>query len=150
MQLVKLTTEKISTLFKVLTCLLSIAYCQFAKAQDNSPYSRYAIGDLVPSTNIANRGMGRITQALAIFCLLTLVIRLRILRFNLIKNCDQPSCNRVVHYLMWALIMTAAFYMNLITLQNSKHKIYYFLICRSVYPWQQLGIYFWLETCIPY
>lgn len=67
MQLVKLTTEKISNLFKVLTCLLSIAYCQFAKAQDNSPYSRYAIGDLVPSTNIANRGMGRISAGFSDF-----------------------------------------------------------------------------------
>ena len=61
MQLVKLTTERIPNLFKVLTCLLSIAYCEFAQAQDNSPYSRYGIGDLVPSTNIVNRGMGRIT-----------------------------------------------------------------------------------------
>jgi hypothetical protein len=61
MQLVKLTTEKISNLFKALICLLSITYCQFAQAQDNSPYSRYGIGDLVPSMNVANRGMGRIT-----------------------------------------------------------------------------------------
>jgi hypothetical protein len=31
-----------------------------AKAQDNSPYSRYGIGTLSPSTNILNRGMGSI------------------------------------------------------------------------------------------
>ncbi|MFM7645741.1 MAG: hypothetical protein ACKO41_03410 [Sphingomonadales bacterium] len=30
-------------------------------AQDNSPYSRYGIGDLVPSTNISNRSMGGIS-----------------------------------------------------------------------------------------
>jgi hypothetical protein len=61
MQLVKLTTEKTGSLFKTLICLLSIAYCQFSNAQDNSPYSRYGIGDLAPSTHIANRGMGKIS-----------------------------------------------------------------------------------------
>ena len=30
-------------------------------AQENSPYSRYGIGDLVPNTNIVNRGMGGIS-----------------------------------------------------------------------------------------
>ena len=61
MQLVKLTTEKNLFFRKALIGLLSIVYCQFSIAQDNSPYSRYGIGDLVPSTNIANRGMGRIS-----------------------------------------------------------------------------------------
>jgi len=32
-----------------------------AFAQDNSPYSRYGIGDLTSTTNINNRGMGGIT-----------------------------------------------------------------------------------------
>src|SRR5688572_4487807 len=32
-------------------------------AQDNSPYSRYGIGDLVPSTNINTRAMGGISAA---------------------------------------------------------------------------------------
>lgn len=32
-----------------------------AFAQDNSPYSRYGIGDLVPPTNIINRSMGGVT-----------------------------------------------------------------------------------------
>jgi hypothetical protein len=32
-----------------------------AFSQDNSPYSRYGIGDLVPTTHILNRGMGGIT-----------------------------------------------------------------------------------------
>lgn len=31
-----------------------------ALAQDNSPYTRYGLGDLVPSTNIISRGMGGI------------------------------------------------------------------------------------------
>lgn len=32
-------------------------------AQDNSPYSRYGMGDLHPATNILNRGMGSISTA---------------------------------------------------------------------------------------
>lgn len=34
-------------------------------AQDNSPYSRYGIGDLIPSTNINNRSMGGLTAGYA-------------------------------------------------------------------------------------
>ncbi len=32
-------------------------------AQDNSPYTRYGLGDLVPSTNVNSRGMGGISAA---------------------------------------------------------------------------------------
>ena len=38
-------------------CLQLLA-CSFLRAQDNSPYSRYGLGDLTPGTNIINRGMG--------------------------------------------------------------------------------------------
>jgi hypothetical protein len=38
-------------------CLQLIAN-SFISAQDNSPYSRYGLGDLHPNTNIYNRGMG--------------------------------------------------------------------------------------------
>lgn len=34
-------------------------------AQDNSPYSRYGLGDVVPNTNIVNRGMGGISAGYA-------------------------------------------------------------------------------------
>jgi hypothetical protein len=34
-------------------------------AQDNSPYSRFGLGDVVPNTNIANRAMGGIQAAYA-------------------------------------------------------------------------------------
>jgi len=34
-------------------------------SQDNSPYSRYGLGDLVPGTNIVNRGMGSMTAGFA-------------------------------------------------------------------------------------
>jgi hypothetical protein len=62
MQLVKLTIEK-NFLFRIaFTCLLSILYSGFSMAQDNSPYSRYAIGDLLPNTNITTRAMGRISS----------------------------------------------------------------------------------------
>ena len=35
----------------------------FLSAQDNSPYSRYGLGDLHPNTSIYNRGMGGISAA---------------------------------------------------------------------------------------
>lgn len=34
-------------------------------AQDNSPYSRYGLGNLAPSTNISNRGMGSISSGIS-------------------------------------------------------------------------------------
>src|SRR5665811_2339971 len=34
-------------------------------SQENSPYSRYGIGNLVPSENILNRGMGGISAGYA-------------------------------------------------------------------------------------
>ncbi|MFL5808568.1 MAG: hypothetical protein ACJ749_03550 [Flavisolibacter sp.] len=36
-----------------------------SNAQDNSPYSRYGLGDMVPSSNIATRGMGGISAGYA-------------------------------------------------------------------------------------
>jgi hypothetical protein len=64
MQLVKLITPKrIKTLhcFYLTILVLIINAFEPVLAQDNSPYSRYGIGDLVPSTNIANRSMGGIS-----------------------------------------------------------------------------------------
>ena len=60
MQLVKSTTHKtisklglVFTLFSALFLFNNISI----KAQDNSPYSRYGIGDLHPTSHILNRGM---------------------------------------------------------------------------------------------
>lgn len=66
MQLVKLITpKKINTLYLKQTALGAILVAFFftvspviSRAQDNSPYTRYGIGDLVPSTNINSRAMG--------------------------------------------------------------------------------------------
>jgi hypothetical protein len=68
MQLVKLITpKKINTLYLKTTALGAILVAFFftvspviSIAQDNSPYSRYGIGDLVPATNVNSRGMGSI------------------------------------------------------------------------------------------
>lgn len=48
-----------------LTCLLLAALPLFCFAQENSPYSRYGTGNLVPASNIANRAMGGISAAVA-------------------------------------------------------------------------------------
>lgn len=44
----------------ILFLLIFTFAVSYAEAQDNSPYSRYGVGDLVPHSNIANRGMGGI------------------------------------------------------------------------------------------
>jgi hypothetical protein len=68
MQLVKpTTTEIINALsFKISVATAFLSTLLFlvpvtSLAQDNSPYTRYGIGDLVPSTNINSRGMGGIS-----------------------------------------------------------------------------------------
>ncbi|MEO6221540.1 MAG: hypothetical protein ABIO81_13990 [Ginsengibacter sp.] len=48
-----------------LTCLLLAAFPLFCMAQENSPYSRYGVGNLVPAGNILNRGMGGISGGFA-------------------------------------------------------------------------------------
>ena len=64
MVLVKLITpKKIKTLhcFYLTILVLFLTAVEPVFSQDNSPYSRYGIGDLVPSTPISNRGMGGIS-----------------------------------------------------------------------------------------
>ncbi len=64
MQRAKLITPKIIKALrgsKWSFVVLFLATASPAFAQDNSPYSRYGIGDLVPATNIINRSMGGVT-----------------------------------------------------------------------------------------
>ena len=48
-----------------LICFLLAALPLFCFAQENSPYSRYGIGNLVPPGNISNRGMGGISAGVS-------------------------------------------------------------------------------------
>lgn len=64
MQLVKLITPKrIKTLHCFLLAFLVLFSAAFSPvfSQDNSPYSRYGIGDLTPPSSIMSRGMGSIS-----------------------------------------------------------------------------------------
>lgn len=61
MQSVKLITLRNQLVITMLLLLSS----GFLWAQDNSPYSRYGIGDLHPNSNIYNRGMAGISAAIA-------------------------------------------------------------------------------------
>jgi len=45
--------------------ILQLLTCDLLYAQENSPYSRYGLGDVAPSTNIANRGMAGVSAAYA-------------------------------------------------------------------------------------
>lgn len=49
---------------KLLILLLSVISL-VPRAQENSPYSRYGLGDLAPNTSISNRSMGSVTAAFA-------------------------------------------------------------------------------------
>ena len=64
MQLAKLITpKKTNTLRGLQVTFVVLILTAFSPvfSQDNSPYSRYGIGDLVPPTNIINRSMGGIS-----------------------------------------------------------------------------------------
>jgi hypothetical protein len=51
---------------RVIGSLLLLTIFSFnTLAQDNSPWSRYGLGDLVPSGNIANRGMGGVSAGIS-------------------------------------------------------------------------------------
>lgn len=58
-----ITSKKINVLGVRRTAfsIILIACCFPAFSQDNSPYSRYGLGDIVPSTNVTGRGMGGIS-----------------------------------------------------------------------------------------
>ena len=47
------------------TTLSTLLLFSVASAQENSPYSRYGLGDAVPNTNIVNRGMGGVSAGYA-------------------------------------------------------------------------------------
>ncbi|HMU44961.1 MAG TPA: hypothetical protein PKC72_01275 [Chitinophagaceae bacterium] len=58
-----ITLKKTKTLHCLWPAFLVLFSCAFLPAfsQDNSPYSRFGIGDLVPPTNVINRGLGGIS-----------------------------------------------------------------------------------------
>ncbi len=47
------------------SCLIFSFTCLFGFSQENSPFSRYGVGDLYPQQNIAARGMGGISAAVS-------------------------------------------------------------------------------------
>jgi hypothetical protein len=61
----KTTLEKMNAmrLKRWALCSAISFFCLITLAQDNSPYSRYGLGDHVPNTNIINRGMAGISAA---------------------------------------------------------------------------------------
>jgi hypothetical protein len=58
MRLVSSTTRKFLG-----TLIFTIACISISNAQENSPYSRYGLGDVISNSNIYNRGMGGIGAA---------------------------------------------------------------------------------------
>lgn len=60
MRSVKSTTNRLA---KTTAFSLALFAAQVSLAQENSPYSRYGMGDVVPNQNVVNRGMGGISAA---------------------------------------------------------------------------------------
>ncbi len=52
---------------RIFITALAFGSAQLLWAQDNSPYSRYGLGDVVPNTNVVNRGMGGVSAGYADF-----------------------------------------------------------------------------------
>lgn len=70
MQLAKsITLKKINTLRYISVTILIFIFTAFSPvfSQDNSPYSRYGVGDLVPTTNIINRSIGGVAAGYSDF-----------------------------------------------------------------------------------
>jgi hypothetical protein len=67
MQLANITMlrERRISFFKTGGTFLLLFSFYFSNAQDNSPYSRYGLGNAVPGTNITTRGMGSISAGYA-------------------------------------------------------------------------------------
>jgi hypothetical protein len=61
MQLAKLTMLRSSRLVPFFSALFLLAFSSKALAQDNSPYSRFGLGDIAPQSNITTRGLGGIS-----------------------------------------------------------------------------------------
>ncbi len=64
MHLAKPTTAALKRTFGLISFSI---ISSFVFAQENSPYSRYGIGDIVPNQNIVNRGMGGIAAGYSDF-----------------------------------------------------------------------------------
>lgn len=58
----------VSTIFSIRNKAIGLAIllgCGSVTAQENSPYSRYGLGNIVPGQNVLNRGMGGVSAAYA-------------------------------------------------------------------------------------
>jgi hypothetical protein len=65
MQLAKLMFRRKISTAKTICTVFFLLFLQTAFSQENSPYSRYGLGDIVPNTNVVNRGMAGISAGFA-------------------------------------------------------------------------------------
>src|SRR5690606_27133211 len=56
-----------ATIRRIFTILLTLIISVQAFSQENSPYSRYGMGDIVPNRNMLNRTMGGISTGYSDF-----------------------------------------------------------------------------------
>ena len=110
------TTAKLKLIFLYSSVFFS---SHLASAQENSPYSRYGLGDIVPNRNIVSRGMGGISTGYADYLSINLsnpaaLSKLLVTNFDIagevdlrrLKSNNAPaqfsSVNTVISYLQFA------------------------------------------------
>ena len=81
MQSVSSIGKRVSLLF-----VLSLTVILPAISQDNSPWSRYGLGDIVPTGNVATRGMGHLGAAYSDFQTINFVNPASYSRFGLQRS----------------------------------------------------------------
>lgn len=83
-----------STSFLYLLLIVFFTFNSFSIfAQDNSPYSRYGLGDLAPNSNIVNRAMGGISSGYADFLSINFN---NPASFSAFQNILEPRTNKPV------------------------------------------------------
>src|SRR5690349_4435336 len=92
-----------TTMYKKISVLVIVIVGSFSLAQaqtENSPYSRYGLGDIVPSQNILTRGMGGISAAYFDFQSINFInpasySRLKVTTFDLGLEVDSRTLRAV-------------------------------------------------------
>src|SRR5215208_3478647 len=68
MRLAKLIMlKRVRLCLRAFCLVLFSSFSTFSIAQDNSPYSRYGLGDVVPSSSVTTRGMAGISAGYSDF-----------------------------------------------------------------------------------
>ena len=129
MQSVSVTINQKTRLLFVLALLVSFSVF----SQENSPYSRYGIGDLVPSASILSRSMGGISAGVVDYDK-RYDLKLVYPKSQTINFLNPASYARMkITSLTWALRLTIVPFATQLSLENSNRRALSFLTCNWVF-----------------